>query len=238
MSEHNINTLNMYNSGGALEYIEHNKIDPEYDKWNRLFNYIEKQLDNDKNKRIIEFGSGCGQLAFMLQNAGYDVTSTDTVDVFLNEQNRIGINKVKKYNFLSDSFKDVFNNKADLIVSWRNPHLDMDDMRKLFDVVYNGLSDKGLFIVNFQNADVHPDANMLPNGTKYEYKVLEDKKTKEKRFYAYFSKADIDLLRKDLFDVVEYHNEGGTEKKNWHVLTLRKKFNIEEEYNGINIWYY
>lgn len=222
MSEHNIKTINMYNSGGALEYIQHNEIEPETEKWERLFNYVENQLQKNKKKRIIEFGSGCGQLAFMLQSAGYDVTATDAVDAFLNEQDRIGINKVKKYNFLLDDYNDVFDFKADLIVSWRNPHLDMEDMKKLFDVTYNGLNDNGLLIINFQNADVHPNSYILPNGTKYEYKILEDKKTKEKRFYAYFSKEDIDYLRKDLFDINEYHNEGGKGQKNWHVLTLRK----------------
>ena len=30
----------MYNSGGALEYIEHSEVDPETEKWERLFNYI------------------------------------------------------------------------------------------------------------------------------------------------------------------------------------------------------
>lgn len=226
MSEHNIKTINMYNSGGALEYIGHNDIDPETEKWERLFNYVEKELQNDKKKKIIEFGSGCGQLPVMLQKVGYDVTSSDTVDNFLDEQKRRGIKKIKKYNFLSDNFHDVFNINVDLIVSWRNPHLDMDDMRKLFDVVYNGLNDEGLFIINLQNADVHPEAETLPNGTKYNYKILEDKQTKEKRFYAYFSKDDIEELRKDLFDIVEYHNEGGKEQKNWHVLTLRKIKNI------------
>lgn len=44
MSEHNIKTINMYNSGGALEYIGHNDIDPETEKWERLFNYVEKEL--------------------------------------------------------------------------------------------------------------------------------------------------------------------------------------------------
>ena len=223
MSEHNIKTLNMYNFGGALEYIEHNIIEPETEKWEKLFNYVVNNLYKDKTKKIIEFGSGCGQLAFMLQSAGYDVTATDIVEDFLNEQNRIGINNVKKYNFLIDDYNNTFDFKADLIVSWRNPHLDMDDMKKLFDVAYNGLNDNGLLIINFQNSLVHPEANVLPNGTKYEYKVLEDKPTKDKRFYAYFSKEDIDYLRKDLFDIEEYHNEGGKEQKNWHVLTLRKK---------------
>lgn len=223
MSEHNINTINMYNSGGAIEYIERNEIDPETEKWEKLFAYVEGNLCKDKSKRIIEFGSGCGQLALLLQSAGYDVVATDIVDAFLSEQNRIGINKVIKYNFLSDEFNEVFDFKADLIVSWRNPHLDMDDMKKLFEVAYNGLTEGGLLIINFQNADVHPNASLLPNGTKYEYKVLEDKPTKEKRFYAYFTKEDIDYLRKDLFDIEEYHNEGGKEQKNWHVLTLRRK---------------
>lgn len=222
MSQHNSKTINMYNSGGALEYIEQNKIEPETEKWERLFNYVDSALQKDKYKKIIEFGSGCGQLAFMLQSAGYDVIATDTVDAFLNEQNRIGIKKVKKYNFLSDEYDDTFDFKADLIVSWRNPHLDMDDMKKLFDVAYNGLSDNGLLIINFQNAEVHPEAEILPNGTKYNYKILEDKQTKEKRFFAYFSKEDIDNLRRDLFEIEEYHNEGGKEQKNWHVLTLRK----------------
>ena len=222
MSEHNIKTINMYNSGGAVEYIGHNNIEPETEKWERLFNYVEKELQNDKKKKIIEFGSGCGQLPVMLQKMGYDVTSTDIVDNFLDEQKRRGIKKIKKYNFLTDDFNDVFDSKADLIVSWRNPHLDMDDMRKLFDVVYKGLNDNGLFIINFQNSEVHPEAEILPNGTKYNYKILEDKQTKEKRFYAYYSKEDIDKLIKNLFDIVEYHNEGGKEQKNWHVLALRK----------------
>mgnify|MGYP003315472012 CR=1 FL=1 len=176
MSEHNIKTIDMYNSGGALEYIQqHHEIDPETEKWERLFNYVECQLQKDKQKKIVEFGSGCGQLAIMLQSAGYDVIATDIVNDFLNEQNRIGINKVKKYNFLLDEYNAVFDFKADLIISWRNPHLDMEDMKKLFDVAYNGLKDDGLLIINFQNADVHPNANILPNGTKYEYKILEDK---------------------------------------------------------------
>lgn len=222
MSEHNKKTLDMYNSGGAIEYIGHNDIDPETEKWERLFNYVKNALPKDKKVRIIEFGSGCGQLVTMLQKAGYDVTSTDIIDAFLDEQKRRGIKKIKKYNFLSDDFDEVFDSKADLIISWRNPHLDMDDMRKLFKVTYNGLNEDGLFIINFQNSDVHPEAEILPNGTKYNYKILEDKQTKEKRFYAYFTKKDIDELRKELFDIVEYHNEGGKEQKNWHVLTLRK----------------
>ena len=222
MSIHNNNTVNMYNSGGALEYIQHKEIDPETEKWERLFKYAVEVLQGDKSKKIVEFGSGCGQLVSMLQKAGYDVTSTDIVDAFMDEQKRRGIKVIKKYNFLSDDFDEIFDSKADLIISWRNPHLDMDDMRKLFKVTYNGLNDDGLFIINFQNSDVHPEAEILPNGTKYNYKILEDKQTNEKRFYAYFTKKDIDELRKGFFDIVEYHNEGGKEQKNWHVLTLRK----------------
>ena len=222
MSEHNINTINMYNQGGALEYIHNNEECPETEKWDRLFNYIEGQINSDKTKTIIEFGSGCGELALKLQNEGYNITASDIIDDFINKQRSIGINKVLKYNFLTDSFDDTFTSKADLIISWRNPHLDIDDMKQLFEVAYNNLNDNGLLIINFQNADVHLNANILPNGTRYEYKILEDTKTKEKRFYAYFSKEDIDNLRKDLFEINEYHTEGGSEKKNWHVLTLRK----------------
>lgn len=222
MSEHNKKTINMYNSGGAIEYLKNSEVNPETEKWEKLVNYIANQLRDDKTKRIVEFGSGGGELAIMLQSNGYDITATDAVDIFLNEQNRIGINKVVKYNFLSDDYDSSFDFKADLIVSWRNPHLDMDDMRKLFEVAYNGLSDNGLLIINFQNSEVHPDADVLTNGTKYEYKILQDKQTKEKRFYAYFSKEDIENLRKDFFEIEEYHTEGGKEQKNWHVLTLKK----------------
>jgi len=213
----------MYNQGGAQEYIQHNDIDPETEKWERLFKYVEEQINNDKSKKIIELGSGFGQLSLMLQESGYDITATDIVEDFLNNQRKIGIKKVKVFNFLEDDFDEIFDTKADLIISWRNPHLDTDDMNKLFEVVYEALNDNGLFIINFQNADVHPEAELLPNGTKYNYKILEDKQTKEKRFYAYYSKEDIERLRKDLFDIQEYHNEGGKEKKNWHVLTFKKR---------------
>lgn len=135
----------------------------------------------------------------------------------------MNIIQVAGYNVVAtDNYDDLFDTKADLIISWRNSHLDMDDMKKLFDVVYHNLNDNGLFIINFQNALVHPDAEVLENGTKYNYKILEDKQTKEKRFYAYYSKEDIDTLRAGLFDAQEYHNEGGKEQLNWHVLTLKK----------------
>ena len=178
MSEYNKKTIDMYNLGGALEYIGHNDIDPETEKWERLFNYVKKALPKDRRVKIIEFGSGCGQLPAMLQEAGYNIISTDVVDTFLEEQKRRGITQIKKYNFLIDDFDNAFNSKADLIISWRNPHLDMDDMKKLFDVAYAGLNDDGLFIINFQNYDVHPEAEILQNGTKYNYKILEDKQTK------------------------------------------------------------
>jgi len=222
MSEHNSNTINMYNNGGAIEYIQRNEIDPETEKWEKLFKYVVSRIREDKSKKIVEFGSGCGQLALMLQSDGYDVVATDVVDDFLSEQSRVGINNVKKFNFLTDDFDETLGFKADVIVSWRNPHLDMDDMGKLFKVAYNNLAENGLLIINFQNSEVHPEAEILPNGTKYNYKILQDKQTKEKRFYAYFSKEDIDKLREDFFEVQEYHNEGGKEQKNWHVLTLRK----------------
>ena len=227
MSEYNKKTIDMYNFGGALEYIENVKIDPETEKWEKLYTYVTKELPKDKKTKIIEFGSGCGQLSAILQEEGYDVISTDIVDTFLEEQRRRGIKQVKKYDFLVDDFDSVFDSKVDLIISWRNPHLDMDDMRKLFDVVYEGLNDDGLFIINFQNSEMHPEAELLPNGTKYNYKILADKQTTEKRFYAYFSKEDIDELRSNLFDIVEYHNEGGKEQKNWHVLTLKKNKRLE-----------
>ena len=218
-----MNTINMYKSGGALEYIENSKIDPETEKWERLFNYIEEQLEKNKNKKIIEFGSGCGELALILQSFGYDITATDIVDDFLNEEKLKGITKIKKFNFLSDNYDNHFDYKADLIISWRNPQLDIDDLKRLFTITHSALNDNGLLIINFQNAEVHPEAEILPNGTRYNYKILKEKQTKEKRFYAYYSKEEIEKLVKELFTIIEYHTEGGKEQKNWHVLTLKKK---------------
>ena len=52
MSEHNKNTINMYNSGGAIEYLRNSEVNPETEKWEKLFGYIAKQLYEDKEKRI------------------------------------------------------------------------------------------------------------------------------------------------------------------------------------------
>lgn len=54
VSEYNKKTIDMYNSGGAYEYIENSKIDPETEKWERLFNYVQEHLLSDKQKKIIE----------------------------------------------------------------------------------------------------------------------------------------------------------------------------------------
>ena len=99
MSDYNKKTIDMYNMGGALEYIGHNYIDPETKKWEKLFNYVKSALPTDKKVKIIEFGSGCGQLSLMLQEAGYDVTSTDVVDAFLEEQKRRGIIQIRNIIF-------------------------------------------------------------------------------------------------------------------------------------------
>ena len=51
-----------------IEYIENSKVDPETEKWERLFNYVQEQLLYDKKRKIIVFGSGCGELALKLQD--------------------------------------------------------------------------------------------------------------------------------------------------------------------------
>ena len=79
-------------------------------KWERLFNYVEKELHSNKNKKI----------------------------------------------------------------------LDMDDMRKPFNVVYNDLNDDELFFINFQNSAIHSEAEiycqMVHNITTKYQKINRQKK--------------------------------------------------------------
>ena len=74
MSKYNETTIDMYNKGGALEYIEQSRLEPEPEKWEKLLNYINKMLSNDYSKRIIELGSGCGELTFLLQKNWHVLT--------------------------------------------------------------------------------------------------------------------------------------------------------------------
>lgn len=217
MSIHNDKTLEGYKKGGAKSYIKDNIEQPEQEKWDRLFKYVVELLNGDTSKRIVEFGSGFGQIALMLQEAGYDVTASDADDDFLENQRNIGVNKVQKFNFLKQNFAEVFGFNPDLILSWRNPHLDKDDVRSLFKVAHDALADDGLFVVNLQNLEVHSDAEVLPNGTRYNYKILDDRPNMPERFFAYYTMEDINEFIDGLFTIGEYHTEGGSEKKNWHV---------------------
>ena len=108
MSEYNRKTINMYNSGGAYEYIENSKVDPETEKWERLFNYVQEQLLYDKKRKIIEFGSGCGELALKLQDSDYDVIATDIVGIFLNEEKARGIKNIKRFGIMHETIKIYF----------------------------------------------------------------------------------------------------------------------------------
>ena len=97
MSEYNRKTINMYNSGGAYEYIENSKVDPETEKWERLFNYVQEQLLYDKKRKIIEFGSGCGELALKLQDSDYDVIATDIADDIIKVSKNNGLTTILHY---------------------------------------------------------------------------------------------------------------------------------------------
>jgi len=219
MSVQNEQTVLVYRNGGSASYIKDGLNDPEIEKWERLFKYIDRLLKGDKSKVIVEFCGGRGEIASMLQKAGYTVITSDVDDEFLEHQKESGVNNVKKFNILKDNFTETFDVTPDLILCWRNPHLDKDDVRKVFKVAHDALANDGLFVINLQNLDVHRDeAEVLPNGTHCNFKVLEDRPEMPARFFAYYTYDDIiDDFINGLFTIEEYHTEGGSEKKNWHV---------------------
>jgi 2-polyprenyl-3-methyl-5-hydroxy-6-metoxy-1,4-benzoquinol methylase len=119
--------------------------------------FIEKEINFDKTKRILDIGCGTGRHAIELAKRGYNVTGIDLSESQLNR----AIEKAKKenlsINFLrADARYMDFNNEFDaaiMICEGAFPLMETDEMNfKILENARNALKPKGKLILTTLNA--------------------------------------------------------------------------------------
>lgn len=119
--------------------------------------FIEKEIEFDKSKLILDIGCGTGRHAIELAKRGYKVTGIDLSESQLNK----AIEKAKKenltINFLrADARYLDFNNEFDVVImicEGAFPLMETDEMNfKILENARNALKPKGKFILTTLNA--------------------------------------------------------------------------------------
>jgi len=119
--------------------------------------FIEKEINFDKTKRILDMGCGTGRHAIELAKRGYNVTGIDLSESQLNR----AIEKAKKENLTIDFLRaDArtldFNNEFDLVIMMCEgafPLMETDEMNfKILENAQKALKPKGKLILTTLNA--------------------------------------------------------------------------------------
>jgi len=119
--------------------------------------FIEKEIDCDKSKRILDIGCGTGRHAIELAKRGYDVTGIDLSESQLNRAMEKAKQENVNINFLQADARELnFNNEFDLVIMLCEgafPLMESDEMN--FEILKNAgqsLKKEGKFILTTLNA--------------------------------------------------------------------------------------
>lgn len=175
-----------------------------YDLW---VEFVEPYLKN--NDKILDLACGTGTFATMLKLKGYDVEASDLSEEIIeiaNEKRKINRLDINFYvadmtNFKTNEKKDVITCFFDSV----NFLKDLNEIKKLFNSVYNSLKDGGYFIFdifskymfneyseNITNADYETfkikwETKKINNKTlKHEIEITEDDEIIKESYYEYF----------------------------------------------------
>jgi 2-polyprenyl-3-methyl-5-hydroxy-6-metoxy-1,4-benzoquinol methylase len=164
--------------------------------------FIEKEINFDKTKRILDIGCGTGRHAIELAKRGYNVTGIDLSE----SQLKRAIEKTKKENLTVDFLRTDartldFNNEFDLVIIMCGGAfslMETDEMNfKILENARNALKPKGKFILTTLNA-LFPLFNSIE-------KFMDEKGYKTKDHY-------FDLLTLRQTDTTEITDDSGKKK--------------------------
>ena len=153
MSKENKKTIEVYKETAHIylaNNIKHNKLNPlkAKRKSEKLKELIKVNFSSlPEHCKIFEIGSGDGTNAKFIENLGFQVTASDTVDGFIEATKNENI-KTIKFNAIEDDFLE----KYFAVFCWRVfVHFTIEDALKVIKKVYDTLEENGIFIFNAIN---------------------------------------------------------------------------------------
>ena len=125
-----------------------------YDKWVTFTTNIIEQF-NVPVKTIIDLGCGTGELTIRLGKLGYEMIGIDQSNDMLTVAAEKAYNQQIDINWIQQDIRELTGFKdVDLFISYCdviNYITNLDDVKKVFEQVYNCLKPGGLFIFDFHS---------------------------------------------------------------------------------------
>lgn len=177
-----------------------------------------------KNSTILEIGSANGDGSKALNKHSYVTTPSDTVDGFLSEIKRNGLEPIK-LNILADKPDKKYHG----CLAWHVfVHFTKKDAGTALSNIYDLLYPGGRFVFDVQNSSAEHNKDSEWIDYDGDYHLGAD------RFFQYYSKNDIKkIIEKTGFKIINLVEKESSSGINWFRIVLEKPNNINpkiEEY--------
>lgn len=222
-SKENEETLKVYDkyAKAYLEHsIQHDAKDPEKAKkkaeW--LKDFAKNGFSNlHSSAKILEIGSADDENSIMLKKLGFDVTSSDVAEDFLNAMRDKKLNPIK-LNLLADDFPGRYEG----VFCWRVfVHFTEADFELALQKIFNGLDFGGRLVFNVLNAESEENDN---DGW---YDFPGDYHMGAKRYYQYYKQSQIVKIAKNAgFEIIKSIKNGGKGEDKWLCYILEKSIPV------------
>lgn len=121
----------------------------DYDKWTEQLFSLYKRYDFDPNK-IFELACGTGNITMRVREKGYSIVGSDISEEMLRIATEKAMEKGLPTRFIKQDMKNInYKKKVDSVISicdGINYIQSIDDLKQVFDGVYNLLKPNGVFI--------------------------------------------------------------------------------------------
>lgn len=199
MDDYTKETIKTYDKF-AKKYEENNAVKTE----NELEKEISLFLENVEGKKILDLGSGPGNISLIFRNKGFEPLCVDFSGEMIKLCKEKGLNAVQsnieELN-LSESFGGIWANASLL-------HISKNNLPSVIQNVYDLLLPKGVFFIGMKEGDFEG----------YEFR---EHYPEVKRYFSYYKKEELEKILRKLFDII-YFREINFRKRNYLIFLCKK----------------
>ena len=133
---------------------------------------IEKLLNEQNVKSVLDFTCGTGSQVFFLKKTGYDIVGVDFCPALLKIARNKALQKNLSINFIDGDMRSSKIGKYDAVITIFNAigHLSKNDFQNTLKNIYNNLNDGGVYVFDIFNLEAMNDDfvnDLAMNYTKF-----------------------------------------------------------------------